>query len=552
MVGMGRVKLLRVVITILTVIVIVNSVSNTNFTTGQQAIPIQTIQSLIEENDAIEISINGTSSGQNLGNMITGLGDINNDGYDDFITGSPGANGDNGEAYIIYGRQTWSNMSVSDVDRTIISDSSTYKFGSDLANIGDVDQDGSPDFAISWFLHDDGSGSVFLFSAASINDINDPTSHQDLAFASFTTENIGDMPGHGISGAGDVNNDGYDDFLISSEFNDDGGTDAGKVYLAYGGPSGTWGMNTSLGNANASFIGGSSHAIFGMDVRGVGDINNDGYSDFAITSKTNSLRTVSIFLGKSTPWEKNVPASSANITITLGLMSNILTWKHLAGNVDVNNDGYDDVIIGSYTEVDSQQPVRYRNGKTFLLLGKETSELPKTIDKDDLDGSLIGITTQRTGWSASGLNDINNDGYDEILTSEFTPQTSNSERHVHIILGRQTSDWSLDMNLSTHAAMTISSGTGDQIIEGFGHMATDVGDVNGDGIHDIAINKFRANSGAGGLYLVLDATPIPFTSTGSTDSESEKGDSSFFTFSIIPVFSVIVVVRKYRLNSVKN
>ncbi len=52
-----------------------------------------------------------------------------------------------------------------------------------------------------------------------------------LADASYWGEDANDDAGVSVSGAGDVNGDGYDDFLIGSWGNDDGGLVAGQAYL---------------------------------------------------------------------------------------------------------------------------------------------------------------------------------------------------------------------------------------------------------------------------------------------------------------------------------
>ena len=54
------------------------------------------------------------------------------------------------------------------------------------------------------------------------------------ADASFWGEGANDWSGGAVSGAGDVNADGYDDFIIGACGDDDGGTSAGQTYLILG------------------------------------------------------------------------------------------------------------------------------------------------------------------------------------------------------------------------------------------------------------------------------------------------------------------------------
>ncbi|MEE9405828.1 MAG: VCBS repeat-containing protein, partial [Candidatus Aenigmarchaeota archaeon] len=83
-----------------------------------------------------------------------------------------------------------------------------------------------------------------------------------------------------VAGVGDVNNDGYDDVLIGNYGNDEGGPNAGKVYLVYGGSNILGVFNIST--ANATWYGEASSDRLGEgfdSLAGAGDVNNDGYDD---------------------------------------------------------------------------------------------------------------------------------------------------------------------------------------------------------------------------------------------------------------------------------
>ena len=132
------------------------------------------------------------------------------------------------------------------------------------------------------------------------------------ADASFIGEDASDYSGCAVSGAGDVNADGYDDFIISARerCSTNGCTDsavyAGQTYLILGKASG-WAMDTDLSTADASFIGEDAEDYSGYAVSGAGDVNDDGYADFIIGAYGNDdggdgAGQTYLILGKASGW----------------------------------------------------------------------------------------------------------------------------------------------------------------------------------------------------------------------------------------------------------
>ena len=83
-------------------------------------------------------------------------------------------------------------------------------------------------------------------------------------------EAAGDEFGFSVSGAGDVNGDGFADVIVGANFNDAGGSNAGRAYVYYGGPG-------ADAVADLTLTGEVAQDNFGVSVSGAGDVNGDGF-----------------------------------------------------------------------------------------------------------------------------------------------------------------------------------------------------------------------------------------------------------------------------------
>ena len=149
------------------------------------------------------------------------------------------------------GGETWTQTSASDYEtgthmRTTIEDGSLRlelepvvvwsddgeaqfdNFGRIVANAGDVNGDGYDDTIVGIPLSDANgldSGKVCVYHGSGSGSSLSP---DWTATGEKTLDNFGFV----VAAAGDVNGDGYDEILVGAPFNDEGGLDAGKVYLA--------------------------------------------------------------------------------------------------------------------------------------------------------------------------------------------------------------------------------------------------------------------------------------------------------------------------------
>src|SRR5204863_222918 len=95
---------------------------------------------------------------------------------------------------------------------------------------------------------------------------------------------ITDNVGFSVASAGDVNGDGYDDFLFGSPSSTAGVSGAGSTWVVFGKATGFGPLNvTTLTPVDGfSIVGAATAERAGISVSSAGDINNDGYADIIV------------------------------------------------------------------------------------------------------------------------------------------------------------------------------------------------------------------------------------------------------------------------------
>jgi len=267
----------------------------------------------------------------------------------------------------------WSmDFSLSDADASFRGEDASDYSGHSVASAGDVNGDGYDDFLIGAYGDDDGgsgAGQTYLIlGRATANWSMD----FDLskADASFWGEDGGDDSGVSVASAGDVNGDGYDDFLIGADGDDDGGPYAGQTYLILGRATANWSMDFDLTKADASFWGEDADDWSGYSVASAGDINGDGYDDFLIgaygdeAGGSQAGQTYLILGRAAADWGMDFDLSDADASFWGEDVDDWSGWS-VASAGDVNGDGCDDFLIGADGDDDGGSGA----GQTYLLLG---------------------------------------------------------------------------------------------------------------------------------------------------------------------------------------
>ncbi len=208
-------------------------------------------------------------------------GDYDNDGNKDLLISAPYYGGNAGAVYFVYGSSTLYSGTLTPMDK-LIGENYGDRAGFGLAYAGDVNGDTIDDFLIGADSYDSNTnydvGRTYLvYGEQGTQFIGANTLANQLH---FTGENYNDSSGFSVSSAGDVNNDGYGDFMIGAPWYDTAVNDAGIVYLFLGSSSLT---TASVSTADYKYYGASlaQHAGQALTVSTT-DFNDNKHEEFFI------------------------------------------------------------------------------------------------------------------------------------------------------------------------------------------------------------------------------------------------------------------------------
>jgi hypothetical protein len=481
-----------------------------------------------------DAELNGGIGGINLGIGVAGAGDVNGDGYDDVIVGAwqyedgSSPQFEEGAAFIFHGGPSGiGDQSALAADTELVGNQIQARMGWNVAAAGDVNGDGFSDVMVSapWWESTGAQseeGGVFIYHGSASGVPNgDPTTADTIIQSNQFQAYLGGSAktgiefGRGISGAGDVNGDGYGDVIIGSYWYDQGQSNEGIALVFHGSASGV--PNGDPSTADALIQSNQADGLLGNSVAGVGDVNGDGYSDVVIgapglDSPGANSGAALVMLGSP------LGIADANPT-TADFLLSVQTGSRCgnasSGAGDVNGDGYADVLIGChyYTEGQTHEggAFVYEGGPEGILDGNPTTA-----------ATLIeAIAGDNLGTSVSNAGDVNGDGYSDIIVGA---QGYDGGGGAFIFHGGED-------GIPDGGALTADTVlTGGQANSRFGFDVDGAGDVNGDGYSDVIVGAYlydagQSNEGAAFIFHgsptgVADGNP----STAATQLESDQID----------------------------
>jgi hypothetical protein len=380
-------------------------------------------------------ALSGEASGGSFGSSVASAGDVNGDGYDDVIVGDWEYDSGRGRAYIYFGGPT--GHATPDVVLTgyNISDN----FGYSVASAGDVNGDGYADVLVgapNWSGAGVNAGRVYVYlGGPAMDNVPDTWFDGETAFSYF---------GYSVAPIGDINHNGYADFIIGAYGYD---SERGRVYVCYG-----WGASVAV--EEFKITGRLSGERFGFSVASAGDVNGDHYPDFLVGAPAYaSLQgRAFLFLGSAVP-------DTTEDQVFFGQYPGDWFGTSVCSAGDTDGDGYSDILVGA-PNYDSNR------GRAYLFRGAQGTD---NVADVTLTGENVG---DYFGLSVASAGDGNRDGKADFLVGAPGFDSFNGKVYYYYETG-------------TSGNVEESWNSINNPGERMGWSVAGAGDVDGDGYADI-------------------------------------------------------------------
>ncbi len=478
-----------------------------------------------------------------FGSSIANIGDLNGDGVLDIAVGaqSDDDGGTNrGAVHILFMNDDGSvtnTIEINDSTQNGPELSNGDFFGSSIANIGDLNNDGTPDIAVDAHGNDDGGtnrGAIHILfmnddgSVSQTIEINDSTEPGPRL-----SDNV--LFGFSIANIGDLNGDGVLDIAVGAPDDSTGGTNRGAVHIIYLSTavshSGTIEQTIEINDSTPNGPDLSQNDIFGVSIVNIGDLNGDGTSDIAVGAQsdddggTNRGAIHILFMN-----------DDGSVTNTIEINDSTPNGPSLDDgdnfgssitNIgDLNGDGVLDIAVGAPNDDNGDTSTNPDFGAIHIMLMNDDGSVSQTIEINDSTQNGPELeTADLFGSSIVNIGDLNGDGVLDIAvgaTGDDDGGGSSGAIHIMLMNDDGSVSQTIEINDST------PNGPELETADLFGSSIVNIGDLNGDGVLDIAVGATGDDGGGtdrGAIHIMLMNDDGSVTNTIEINDSTPNGPS---------------------------
>jgi hypothetical protein len=410
------------------------------------------------------------------------------------------------------------------------------EFGNAIAHVGDLNGDLKQDIVVGARFDDDGGvsrGAAWVLFLETDGTVLSSVKISDLSGSFSGTLDDSDQFGSSITSLGDVDGDDIVDVAVGAIGDDDGGSGRGAVWILFLNADGTVKGHQKISSSAGSFSGSlSNDDEFGSAVAGVGDVDNDAIPDLVVGARldddggTDRGALWVLFLNAN----GTVKAHSKISDTTPGIAGSFGDMDFFGASAsrlgDLDDDGVPDVVGGAVGDDDGGAErgavyvIRLNSDgsvKGVQKISNTVGGFTATIDDNDQLGSSVAV-----------IPDLNNDGLDELAVGAIGDDDGGADRGaIHVLFISNTGLVTLRRKISaTLGGFTGPLANGDF----FGSSAVQAKDINGDGVADLVVGARRDDDGGsnrGAVWVaLLDGMPGAFCGDDVLDPGEDCDDGN--------------------------
>ncbi|MEM7297307.1 MAG: FG-GAP-like repeat-containing protein, partial [Bacteroidota bacterium] len=499
-----------------------------------------------------------------LGTSLDATEDLDGDGITDLIVGAIGsddaqADGSNnagmnrGALWVLFLNQDGTVKTVQKINETSGGFSGNLDnndvFGSSVAVLGDLDGDSIIEVAVGAIGDDDNGprrGAVWILSLNSDGTVNTEQKISDSEGGFSNLLNNNDFFGSAVATLSDLDGNGIAELAVGVPGDDDGGLNQGAVWILFMDIDGKVKNKRKISALRGGFLGElSQEDSFGASISSIGDLDGDGIPEIVVGSFGNGIRTQK----KGTAWliflntDGSVRDFKDLTSIDAGFAGVLQPGDNFGSSVspvgDLNGDGVLELVISASGSDDGGD----RRGAFWVLFMNSDGSIQSHQKISSTEGGFTGILMDGDSFGASAtyISDIDGDGINEIAIG--APQDNNGGQ-------RKGAVWILFLNndatIKKHYKLGAEQDALSLLIrdgDSFGSSLANIGDLDGDGIDEIAVGAVGdSNGGRGrqGAVWLISLNSDGSTRTTRKISNTDEGfletlsEGDFFGQSVSP------------------